>query len=420
MNVIQEIYEKITLLSTTSPIVAGAISLWGLTVVTFMFKNVPLRIFTFIKKQVTSTLEFDNAQGYEHREIYTSCMEWFYKNKTALKLSRTLSIYSKGVHDGNDHWRVVTTIGPGYGTHIFFFNKRLMWMTLNELPSTGSEVQKRSVKITCFGRNKNVFSNFVDAFTPKIKEDDVFIHTYTMKGWVKDSILIKRPIESVAMDEKIKNKFISDIDHFNNQEDWFISRGLPYKLTYVLHGEPGTGKTSWVKAIASYFRKDVCIINISDISDTGFQTALSTVPKNSILLIEDFDSSSSTKSRISVGDEEKNSINFSFLSLTGILNGLDGVKSLHNTIVILTTNHLENVDKAIYRQGRVDSIVELKKVPSIEVKRYSEFIFSNEDFSHINFEDTLGCLLNSSLLTSKGDKEKYLESLENYWRGDKV
>lgn len=407
------ILSTITDLSKQSPIIAGAISLWGLTVVTFLLKSVPSKIVLLIKRQLTSSLEIDNAQGWYQEKIYESCMDWFYRDKTALKLSRSLSIYTQGKYDETSRKDIIKPIiGPGYGIHLFKFKNKIMWIKVEKIESPGSDKQKRSVNISCIGRDKSIFDDFVKEFTPKVSVDDIFFYSLSSEGeWSREKCITKRPLESIAMDRSIKDDIIKDINHFNDSEEWFVSKGIPYKLTYVFHGKPGTGKTSLIKSIASYFNRNICSLNINSISDSSLRKAMSTVPSGSIVIMEDFDSSSSTRDRKSINISQGENNTTSFLSLTGILNALDGIDSLHDTILFMTTNHLEKVDPALYRKGRVDHILEIKEVSPVAVREYSEYIFPDYDFSGMIFKETLGCELNNALLCSKGDPDVYLGML---------
>lgn len=421
MNIITSISD----LSRESPLIAGIISLWGLTVVTFIFKSVPMNIINFLKRQLTSSLEVDNAQGWYHDQVYHACMEWFNSNRSCLKLSRALSVYTGYKYDKETRQEYpVPLIGPGYGVHIFRYKKRIMWMNLQKENSAGSEKQKRSLNISCLGRDKSIFNTFLQDFSPRVSSEDNFFFYLNGRNWEQSNKIIKRPMDSIAMDLSLKNKIIEDIEHFRHREDWFVSNGLPYKLTYLFHGAPGTGKTSMIKAMASHFGKNICIININGVTDIGLQNALSSLPPNSIVLIEDFDSSRSVQTRVvpvktreipeNETMKEVQDTGITLTSLTGVLNALDGINSLHNAIIFMTTNHLDKIDPAMYRKGRVDYIVEIGEAPAEAVREYVCGIFPDYDFSSVEFRDTLGCNLNAALLASKGDVGVFLDVLGGF------
>jgi chaperone BCS1 len=47
------------------------------------------------------------------------------------------------------------------------------------------------------------------------------------------------------------------------------------------------------------------------------------------------------------------------VTLSGLLNALDGVAAQHGRIVVMTSNHPERLDPALVRPGRIDVKVEL-------------------------------------------------------------
>ena len=189
----------------------------------------------------------------------------------------------------------------------------------------------------------------------------------------------KRSIDSVFLPKKQKSDIISLIDTFIKPET--IQRykrfGVNHKLTILLEGVPGTGKSSMITAIASYFNFDVAIMSFTPkMTDVGFLRTLRTWERRcndekdddddssdssnssnssnsnnkcTILVIEDMDCI--FKERKS-NDETRNMVTFS-----GILNGLDGITTGEKQIVILTTNHIEHLDPALIRPGRVDHIM---------------------------------------------------------------
>ena len=95
-------------------------------------------------------------------------------------------------------------------------------------------------------------------------------------------------------------------------------------------------------------------------SDDDFMKRLAAVPKNSIVLIEDIDvalPSQKRKRELEVKmrhvEEEGKQYGFSStLTMSGVLNGIDGVGTVDSQILIMTTNHKNNLDPALLRHGR--------------------------------------------------------------------
>ena len=123
----------------------------------------------------------------------------------------------------------------------------------------------------------------------------------------------------------------------------------------MLSGPPGTGKTSLVKALCSYYNKDLYIVNLINMNDNILRDALSSVPEGAIVVIEDIDAGGIGITRevgtIAAGPGETE---FMGTTLSGVLNAIDGVASGEGRILIATTNHIENLDQALIREGRFD------------------------------------------------------------------
>ncbi|KAK7937732.1 P-loop containing nucleoside triphosphate hydrolase protein [Apiospora aurea] len=160
-----------------------------------------------------------------------------------------------------------------------------------------------------------------------------------------------RPLETVYLDERMKQGLVHDMAKYLNpeSEQYYINRGIPYRRGYLLHGPPGTGKTSLVNALAGHFNLPVYIVDLGSRSDdVGLQNIFKSIAPRSIVLLEDIDAN---KFALSRREEWQSGPR---ITLTGLLNVLDGVASPWGRIVIMTTNHAENLDAALKRPGRAD------------------------------------------------------------------
>lgn len=179
---------------------------------------------------------------------------------------------------------------------------------------------------------------------------------------------------------------------FLENRTWYDKKGIPYTLGFMFHGDPGTGKTSTVKAIANEGRRHIVNVQLSEIKTktqlqhlffndeihvyNGVNTEKYTIPVSERLyVIEDIDAmgdtvlrrewkkpNATTKPKTDEEawvnrekESEKESIDLSFL-----LNLLDGTLEANGRILIITTNFPERIDRALIRPGRVDMIVRFK------------------------------------------------------------
>lgn len=220
------------------------------------------------------------------------------------------------------------------------------------------------------------------------------------------------------MEKNLKSKIVDNIQFFIDNRNMYIDRGLPYKKTIVLYGKPGTGKTSIIKALSSHFDKNVYIINIMTMTNSSFEKSITSVPANSVIIIEDFDSCVATHSRSSMATTNKDNNNSNekeeqetALSLNTILNTLDGVVSLNGTIVFMTTNHIEKIDSALLRKGRTDEIYEIPYLTDAEIKDYIKLMFPNEEIPYVKYGEISGCDIQSKLMESKYEYEPFIKEL---------
>lgn len=135
----------------------------------------------------------------------------------------------------------------------------------------------------------------------------------------------------------------------------YITRGIPYRRGYLFHGPPGTGKTSFISALAGHFGYSVCMLSLSErtLDDERLAYLLSNAPPNSFIVLEDVDAAFVSRD-LYENSQHKAYEGMTRVTFSGLLNALDGVASSEERILFMTTNHLNRLDPALIRPGRID------------------------------------------------------------------
>jgi len=173
---------------------------------------------------------------------------------------------------------------------------------------------------------------------------------------------------TLALDPVRKAEIIDDLDAFAKGKEFYQNTGRAWKRGYLLYGPPGTGKSSMIAAMANHLGYDIYDLELTDVHTNGeLRKLLIKTTNKSIIVIEDIDCSLNLTSRakkraakvepvmagspVHESDENTNSV-----TLSGLLNFTDGLWSCCGSerIFVFTTNHVEKLDPALLRSGRMD------------------------------------------------------------------
>ncbi|KAL1842936.1 hypothetical protein VTJ49DRAFT_3724 [Mycothermus thermophilus] len=292
---------------------------------------------------------------------------------------------------------------PTFGSHWFVYKGHILIFRRSEPQQQSpwlTTSEREEISISCFGRNPGILKELLhqarDEFMKRDEAKTLIYRGTTKSGssepqWQRCMARTSRPFSTVILNEKVKKELIDDVTDYLNPATrrWYANRGIPYRRGYLLYGPPGTGKSSLSLALAGFFKMRIYIVSLSSVTanEENLATLFAELPRRCVVLLEDIDtaglthtrednsqtaadgadmssdddSSPRTSSKIPGGpplpNAQQQQQQNGRLSLSGLLNILDGVASQEGRVLIMTTNHLEKLDKALIRPGRVDMIV---------------------------------------------------------------
>jgi len=178
-----------------------------------------------------------------------------------------------------------------------------------------------------------------------------------------------RNLDTLYFSNNEKEMVVEHINRFNNHRDFYESRQILYKTGILLYGDPGTGKSSFVKALATKYGRSIINIDIANLQAIDLTSLSQSIivddQKNYIVLFEDIDTLFLNRTDADLRSSERAVIN-------KLLQFLDSNSSPTNVIFIATTNHIERLDDALLREGRFDLKVEVKALARKEAELFGK------------------------------------------------
>lgn len=179
--------------------------------------------------------------------------------------------------------------------------------------------------------------------------------------WLQLDELPPRDLGSVILPDGQLERIVADVGRWLDAEAEYARRCVPWHRAHLYEGPPGTGKTSVARAVASHHGMDVWYLPLGDLkNDAELLRVASRIGPRSMLLLEDVDVFHAATQR----DDSDGHV-----TLSGLLNTLDGIATPHGLLTVLTTNNPSVLDDAVIRPGRVDLVEHFGLADADQVER---------------------------------------------------
>ncbi|KAA1470208.1 P-loop containing nucleoside triphosphate hydrolase protein [Dentipellis sp. KUC8613] len=307
---------------------------------------------------------------------------------------------------------------PSYSLSYRFWHKyRLITVSRTKEESRWYS-DKSTLRITILSRDRAILDSMIlEAKRAYMATQTDTIGIYVNEGFNSDWRYVasraKRPIKSIILDAGVKELILDDAKDFLRSKQWYADRGIPFRRGYLLYGAPGSGKTSIIHSLAGELGLDIYIISLSKtgLDDTSLNTLICALPERCIALMEDIDAAFTHGiTRETTGTEledprRKRETNDSDdsdseeeshgrkraeaapggkdtrITLSGLLNALDGISAQEGRLLFATTNRYSALDPALTRPGRMDLHVEFRLASRYQAREmFRRFYLPNDAF----------------------------------------
>lgn len=325
-----------------------------------MARNMPIKAWDFIKSKLVISVTINDSDP-----MFKALTAWIESNGHGEK-SRTLiaTIF-------DDYGDKKVQVSPYKSSFIAKHNgKRFVFSRFSRELKPGKDmnvIESEGYRISMLGFSRqplvDMLNHIYDEFSRS--SSGVMVYNSFHGLWSSCRKINKRPLNTVTLPGDIVKNIVSDISDFLESEEKYNRKGEGWHRGYLFHGVPGSGKTSLALAIASELKMPIYNLWLSSCyGDNYLMDLVSKVPPRSIILMEDVDCVMPTRETHQSNPTPRN------LTLTAVLNVLDGICSSNGCVVIMTTNHKENLDPAVLRSGRVDVSIEFSNATEQQVLDY--------------------------------------------------
>ena len=259
---------------------------------------------------------------------------------------------------------------------------------------------------------ENASDNFIDCRYARSAVDSLDYQTQA------------RDLDTLALPIGIRKKLITIFTEFEANEQHYLKWGIPYRMVILLHGTPGAGKTSLIRALATKFKRPLVFLDAAQLGNATpmemaleptsggvFLRTLITTPPRSIIAVEDFPMSIVSDAAAGEGTPSQQTL------LSQTLNALDGGIIPYGRVVILTTNQSpDDATEAFLRGERITHSINLSTLFHDDIVDYFERVSRAMEVDltfdeHKYFQPINGNDLQKALRDNDYDLQKTMNAL---------
>jgi chaperone BCS1 len=343
-----------------NPFFSGGLSLMVVAALMALLRNLPAALWRLLVLRFTISVEIPDRDP-----AFRWVQSWIVEQKQTSR-ARRLSVTTAWTEadpdptvDTNPDYNFSSgrvsaaqfVLSPAPGTHLMTYGGRLLLLrrARRDLQSGGPLAFQETLTLTFVGGSRALIDRLLrEAHTTALpKIPGVNVLTARHEAWNTCSWRPRRPLASIVLADNLLDELLADLRAFLDAGGWYTTRGVPHRRGYLLHGPPGNGKTTLVAAVAGELGLSVAVLSLSNkvLTDDILRNQVNALPPGAILLIEDIDCAFA---------EKRAAGEVTGVTMSGLLNALDGVSSREGRILFMTTNHPERLDPALVRPGRVD------------------------------------------------------------------